>query len=251
MKLSALIITFNEEKHIEQCIRSLKNVTDEIIVVDSYSTDKTPDICNKLEVTFILNRYKGQVQQKNFALSKASFDHVLSIDADEELTEELKASILKEKALGFPYDGYYFKRLNNYGGKWVRHGGWYPEWKLRLWNKNKASWLGTNPHDKVVLDHPHNSKKLTGHLLHFAFDSEAEHERRISQYAKIGAESLFSHGKRSSILHRLLSPVLKFVRDYFFKLGFLDGKTGFTIARLSAKTKYLKYKELSKLHKQR
>ncbi|MEQ8470943.1 MAG: glycosyltransferase family 2 protein [Marinoscillum sp.] len=249
MKLSVLIITFNEEKHIEQCIRSVKKLSDEIIVVDSFSTDKTQEICKRLEVKLYLKEYEGQIEQKNFALSKAQYDHVLALDADEMLTDELSAEILSEKAQGFPSDGYSFRRKNNYAGHWIRYGGWGTQWKLRLWQKDKAIWAGSNPHDKVVLRNPHNHKMLSGYFLHFAFKSIAEHRERIETYANLGAQSLFERGEKTSPILIILSPAFKFLKDYFFRLGFLDGRMGWEIALLSAKSRYLKYRTLQKLIK--
>lgn len=251
MKLSALIITFNEERHVEQCIQSLKNVADEIIVVDSYSTDKTQEICQKHGVTVINHLYESQIEQKNFALTKAQHDFVISVDADEVLTPELQNAIKIEQSNGFPCDGYYLNRLNNYAGKWIKHGGWYPEWKLRIWNKHKAHWGGLNPHDKVVLHKSGNTKKLDGNLLHYAFESIAEHESRIDSYAAIGAKSLYDKGKKSTLLLRVFSPIVKFARDYFLNLGFLDGHAGLTIARLSARSKSLKYQKLKEMDKRK
>ncbi|HEX3008578.1 MAG TPA: glycosyltransferase family 2 protein [Bacteroidales bacterium] len=144
--ISAVIITFNEENNIERCIRSLEGIADEIIVVDSYSTDNTVEIALNLGAIVYKQVFLGHVEQKNFALSKTSHSHVLSLDADEELSDKLRESILEVKE-NWTHDGYYFKRLTNYCGRWIKHTSWYPSKKLRLWDKAKGEWGGVNPHD--------------------------------------------------------------------------------------------------------
>ncbi len=250
MKVSGVVITYNEAQHIESCIRALQRVTDEVIVIDSFSRDNTAEICMNLGVKFFTNSYEGQVQQKNYALKKTSFEIVLAVDGDEVLSEELINSINLEKSQGFPCAGYELNRLTNYAGHWIKHGGWYPDWKLRLWYKSKGSWKGQNPHDRVMLDHGLKPKRLKGDIFHYAFESVSEHQSRIENYASIGAESMYSLGKKSNWFLVLLSPMWKFMRDYVIKGGFLDGKYGLIIARLSAKSKYLKYKKLLALQQE-
>ena len=249
MLVSGLVITYNEQEHIEACIRSLLQVADEVIVVDSYSSDDTVSICEKLGVKVIQHEYFGQIQQKNFALTHANYQYILALDGDEVLSTSLIQAILSEKKKGFAHSGYLLDRLTNYGGKWIRHGGWYPDWKLRLWNKEHGVWGGNNPHDKVSLTDGSHPVKLNGHLLHYGFASSKEHAKRINNYALIGAKSLFESGKRTYLLHPALSFIWKFVRDYLFLGGFLDGYTGFQIALLSATSKYKKYKKLLELQK--
>lgn len=249
MKISGLVITYNEELYIEKCIQSLLCVCDEVIVVDSYSTDQTPEICKQLGVTFISHPYAGQIEQKNFALNQAKYEYILALDGDEVMSQELINSILKIKSHGKAQIGYEINRLTNYAGQWIRYGGWYPDWKLRLWKKSEGQWQGKNPHDQVILRNGQKPEKLQGHLLHYAFDSVNEHVLRIENYAQIGAQSAFDSGKRSSILLIVLSPIWKFVRDYFLKAGFMDGFLGFHIAILSAKSKFLKYEKLYKLQR--
>lgn len=249
MKVSGVIITYNEAQHIESCIRALQEVTDEIIAVDSFSCDDTPEICMNLGVTFYSKAYEGQIQQKQYALSKANYSMILAVDGDEILSDQLIQSIQEEKANNFPFAGYEMNRLTNYAGKWIKYGGWYPDWKLRLWHKSKGSFQGQNPHDRVILDEGLTSKRLKGELVHYAFDSVAEHRSRIDNYATIGAQSALSSGKQSNVLMLLVSPIWKFIRDYLLKGGFLDGKYGLIIALLSAQSKYLKYKKLRQLQK--
>ncbi|MTI29248.1 glycosyltransferase family 2 protein, partial [Cytophagales bacterium RKSG123] len=149
-KISAVIITYNEEKNIQRCLESLKGVVDEIVVVDSLSTDNTKKICEKFDVHFIENPFEGHIEQKNYAMGCARNDYVLSLDADEALSPKLKESILKVKE-NWTADFYSFNRLNNYCGQWIRHSGWYPDKKIRLWDRRKGKWGGKNPHDNVVM----------------------------------------------------------------------------------------------------
>src|SRR5689334_8148283 len=151
MRLSVVIITFNEEKNIGRCIDSVKKVADEIVVVDSYSKDRTKEICQEKGVRFIENAFGGHIQQKNFALSQSTYDFVLSLDADETLSEELERSVLKVKANG-THQSYSMNRVTSLGKSWMYTTDWYPDRKLRLWNKNIGSWGGYNPHDRVIVE---------------------------------------------------------------------------------------------------
>ena len=150
VKISAVIITQNEERNIGRCIDSIVSVADEIVVIDSYSTDRTCDIALEKGARVVKHPFKSHIDQKNYAITQASYDVVLSLDADEYLSEELTKSILGVKE-SWPFEAYRMNRLSNYGGKWIRHGNWYPDQKIRLWNKRKGLWGGENPHDKVVL----------------------------------------------------------------------------------------------------
>src|SRR6476620_7997347 len=150
IKLSVVIITFNEERNIGRCLKSVKEVADEIVVLDSFSKDKTREICESHGARFIQHAFDGHIQQKNRAITFAAYPHILSLDADEALDETLIDSIKKIKQ-NFTKDGYYLNRLTNYCGHWVRHCGWYPDRKLRLADSRKGHWTGVNPHDKYEL----------------------------------------------------------------------------------------------------
>lgn len=244
--ISAVIITYNEEKSIARCIKSLQPVCDEIIVVDSYSSDKTEKICRDLGVKFFQNPFDGYREQKNYALQYASNDYVLSLDADEALSEELKDEILKIKD-SLKYDCYYFNRLNNYCGQWIYHSNWYPDKKLRLFNKQMGSWGGINPHDKFVPNKACKSKHLKGDILHWVLDSYEAHINKANNFSTIAAREYFNLGKRSSILKILLNTAWRFFKAYILKLGFLDGFNGFVISSFSAYTSFLKYVKLRQL----
>jgi glycosyltransferase involved in cell wall biosynthesis len=246
IKLSVAIITFNEENRIARCLESVLTSADEIIVIDSHSTDKTEDICQKYPVTFIKNPFKGHVEQKNFAFSKTNFDYVLSLDADEVLSKELQQEILKIKQNPLE-NAYSFNRLTNYNGHWVRFCGWYPDEKVRIVNKKFARWGGTNPHDIIILDQGIVSKKLDGDLLHYSYDSISSHIDQTNKFTTIAAKAAFGKGVRSNWFKIMTRPVLKFFRDYFYKLGFLDGKYGLIICVINGLSAFLKYSKIKEL----
>lgn len=244
--ISAVIITFNEERNIERCILSLKDVVDEILVVDSFSEDKTKEICLNHQVRFLEHKFEGHIQQKNWAKSQAKYKYVLSLDADEALDDRLRQSILSAKN-NWQFNAWEMNRLTNYCGKWIRHSGWYPDRKIRLFDKGKGDWGGKNPHDTFI---PLNKKEigyLEGDILHYSFYTKEQHLKQIEYFSSISAKALYENKKRSSLLKILFKPVARFVKAYIVKLGFLDGKAGYTIARLSAYANYLKYLKLKKL----
>ncbi len=246
MKISVVVITFNEAKNIARCLQSVKNIADEIIVVDSFSTDETCSIAASYRAKIIHHKFEGHIQQKNFAKNLAANDFVLSLDADEVLDDNLKSSILEIKS-GGSFDGYKMNRLTNYCGKWIHHSGWYPDTKLRLWNKNKGNWGGENPHDEFFLVLNSSIKHLKGNILHYSYYTLADHDKQIEYFTNIASKAAFANGRRSSIFKIIFSPTIKFLKMYFFQLGFLDGYFGFVIARKSAYAAFLKYKKLQKL----
>lgn len=243
IKISAVIITYNEEKNIGRCLDSLMTIADDIVVVDSFSTDKTEEICREKGVRFVQNKFLGHIEQKNFAITQALHHYVLSLDADEELTPELAESINQVKK-NWDADGYFINRLTNYCGSWIRHGGWYPDKKLRLWDSRKGKWTGMNPHDRYELRQNSSTRHLTGDLLHYSFYSISQHVNQINYFTDISSETLFQKGKKAGIFMILFSPIFKFLRDFFLKGGFLDGYYGFIICSLSSYAKFLKYSKL-------
>ncbi len=242
-KISVVIITANEEKNIERCLLSVKDVADEILVVDSFSTDRTQEICLKYNARFIQHAFEGYIEQKNWAASQAQYDYVLSLDADEALSEELKTSILKVKEI-WNADGYTFSRLNNYCGKWIRHTSWYPSRKLRLWDRRKGKWDGLNPHDKFEMEKGAIIKRLKGDLLHYPYNNINEHIQQINKFTDILSDAYLQKGIKSSIGHILFRPFWRFFRDYFIELGILDGLYGFVISINGSYEVYLKYLKL-------
>ena len=250
IQLSVVIITFNEEKNILRCLKSVQDIADEIVVIDSFSTDATKDICIENNVRFIENKFEGHIQQKNFAAAQARYDYVLSLDADECLSPKaiLDISTLKKN---WQFDGYFLNRLNNYCGKWVKHGGWYPDKKLRVWDRRLGTWQGTNPHDEYRMEKSATLSYLKSDILHFTIENRQQHIVQIQKFSKIGAQARFEKGKRSNLLFAYFSFVRKFVSGYLLKLGFLDGKEGFQIAYLSAWSRYLRHYNLIQLHSKR
>tara|TARA_R110000868_G_scaffold5395_1_gene32776 strand:+ start:2698 stop:3450 length:753 start_codon:yes stop_codon:yes gene_type:complete len=246
-KISGVIITFNEEKYIEKCLASLVGVVDEIVVVDSYSTDKTKEICEKYNVVFIEQKFLGYLEQKNFALEKTSYEYALSLDGDEALSKELQQHILSIKD-NLKYDGYQLNRLNSYCGKWVKHSNWYPDTRIRLLKKGTGKWVGKNPHDFLELNKGGTLGKLNGDLLHWAYDTYSEHFLKVNNFTDIAAKSHIQQNKKKVGYFKIfINPTWKFFKNYFIRLGFLDGFTGFIICSFEAFgtfVKYIKIKEL-------
>ena len=250
IQLSVVVIAYNEERSIARCLDSVKDLADEIIVVDSYSTDKTGEICTSRGAKVIQHKFDGHIQQKNFALEKATFQHVLSLDADEVLSDELRTSIAAAKS-EWRYDGYRMNRLTNYCGAWIRHGGWYPDRKIRLFDKSKGKWTGINPHDRYELIDSHDPVGfLRGDILHYSYHSISDHIKQVDYFTEISAQVLFEKRKKCSFVRQIISPAFRFVRDYFLKCGFLDGYYGFVICIISSHAVFLKYTKLRELWKQ-
>ncbi|MCK5906610.1 MAG: glycosyltransferase family 2 protein [Flavobacteriales bacterium] len=249
-KISATIITKNEEESIERCILSLKKVADEIIVIDSYSTDDTEIICNNLNVKFFKNKFEGHIQQKNFAISKAENDYILSLDADEALSERLIEEILLLKS-NMKYQAYKINRLNNYMGKWIKFTDWNPDWKIRLFDKNIAEWGGMNPHDFVILNKTIKVEKLKHRIRHWVIEDIETHSRKANQFSTIGAQSYYDKGIKSNYFKITFNPSWSFLKSYFLKLGFLDGIEGLSIAAISSYTVFLKYLKLYQIQNKR
>lgn len=249
-KISGVIIAFNEEQYISKCLESLKGVVDEIVVIDSFSTDKTVKICKEYGARVIQRAFVGFTDQKNFASEQAQFDYVLSLDADEALSEELRDSILKLKPT-LSAEGYSFNILNHYCGQWIRHSNWYPGTKTRLFNKNKAYWYSpTNIHETIKLTNPSSLVKLKGDLLHWAYDSYTEHHKKNDTYTTLAAVNYVKNkGKKISIFKVVINPFWKFFKNYFFKKGFLDGFQGFVICSMAGYSTFLKYIKIIELQK--
>jgi len=247
-KLSVVIITYNEERNIARCLESVQEIADEIVVVDSNSTDKTTDIAGKYGSTIYFQEFLGHIQQKNLALEKASHTFVLSLDADEALSETLKQSIreIKENP---QYNAYSFNRLTNFCGKWIRHTGWYPDRKVRLFDKSKAHWGGENPHDKIILENHASPSHLQGDLLHYSFYSIDEHVHQIDKFSTIKAREKFAKGRKAPWSYLVFAPPVKFLKHFIFKAGFRDGFYGYVISKNSAHSNFLKYAKLRAMWK--
>lgn len=244
--ISVVIITFNEEKNIERCLQSVQGVADEIVVLDSLSTDRTREICQRFDVKFLEQPFLGYVEQKNRALEFATYPHVLSLDADEVLSDELKRAILKVKE-NWEHDGYCFNRLTNYCGTWVRHCGWYPDRKLRLFDKRKGRWSGSMIHERYLLDGNVAPSHIQGDLLHYSYYTIDQHIDQIRKFTTTMAQVQFEKGKYPGLATLVLNPLWCFIRQYFVRLGFLDGFHGLVICTLSACANFIKYAKTREL----
>ncbi len=247
-EISVVIMTLNEERNIERCLQSLAGIADEIVVVDSNSTDRTEEICLRFGARFIRHPFEGYVEQRAHCIEQAVNDFVLVIDADEALSPQLAESIklVKERP---EYDGYYFNRMASYCGQWIRHGEWYPDRKLRLVDRKKAMVVGRNPHDEIRMLPGATQKFLKGDLLHYTYYSVDEHIHQINRFTTIQAKGNFERGKRPSWFQIFFAPLYKFFKSYFLRLGFLDGYYGLLISRNSAFSTFLKHAKLMAMYK--
>jgi len=233
----------NEADRIADCLASLE-FCDEIVVVDSHSTDRTREIAAGRRGARVIERdWPGHVAQKEFAIRQAAHDWVLCLDADERVSPELRAQILALRDAGFPDKlGWRFPRLSSYLGRWMPRGSWYPDHQLRLFDRRRGRWGGYDPHDRVELDGPIGT--LSGHLLHHPYRNLADHLRTIDSYTTIMAEGLHRRGKRARLFDIIMRPGVRFVRDYVIKGGVLLGWRGLVQAFLAAHYTRLKYMKL-------
>ena len=242
--LSVVVITFNEEANIARCLAALAGVAEEVLVVDSFSTDRTAEICRQHGARVVQNAFVGYVEQKNFATAQARFDHVLQLDADEVLTDELRQSI-REAKQNWQHAAYSLARLTNYCGRWVRHGGWYPDRKLRLYDRRLGHWQGLLLHERYEVAPGHSTGQLRGDALHYSYHSIAQHVSQLNKFTSITAQELSLKGKTNvTLFHLVAKPLWKFVHGYVFRLGFLDGFAGLSIAFISAVGVFLKFAKL-------
>lgn len=238
MKISATIITYNEERNLPRAIESLR-CADEVVVVDSGSNDRTVEIAEKLGARVVESPWPGYAKQKNFAAESAKYDWILSIDADESLSEALEGEIWRLKKTGPTFDAYTMPRLAQYLGRWIRHSGWYPDRKVRLYNRLKADWTGDYVHESVKVGG--SLGHLESNLLHFTCESLSEHLRTMDRYTTLAAEQLIANGQRATWARLVLEPPWTFFRTYVIKLGFLDGIEGLCIANMAALYNFVKY----------
>ncbi len=244
VNISGAIVTLNEEANIERAVRSL-HFCDEVVVVDCGSTDRTCRIAESLGSRVIESEWRGYAKQKNFCARAAANDWIFSIDADEEVSAELAQEIEEIRRKGTEHAGFDFPRLARYRGVWIRHSGWYPDRKVRLYRRGAAHWIGDYVHESVEV--AGSVGRLNGNLLHYTCDSAEEHLRTIERYTDLAARELHDHGGRAP-RHRLFAaPPAAFLRAFVWKLGFLDGAAGFAIARMAALYAYKKYAKARRL----
>ena len=244
MTLSVCMIVKNEEACLERCLASVRGLADEIIVVDSGSTDGTVGIAKQMGAQVFELDWPGFGPQKNRALSYASKDWIFSIDADERVTPELRAELehaMRENIA----EGYFCPRLSQFCGKFIRHSGWYPDYVLRLFKRGAGRFSDNLVHESVVLEG--RTVKLKSPLLHYSYLTADDVERKVEHYSNAAAQQMFKAGKRSSWIGAALSGSWAFVRTYLIRKGLLDGSAGWNIARMNARTTYLKYRKLEAL----
>jgi glycosyltransferase involved in cell wall biosynthesis len=246
-KLSVVIITLNEEDRLEEALKSCSGLADEIVVVDSYSTDNTCKIAERYDAVIHKNTFVDYGSQKNFALEKASYEWILNLDADERISGRLKEEILefKKKEI-IRADGYRINRKTFYLDRWIKHSGWYPDRKLRLFKKSKSKWQG-RIHEGLILDG--KTEHMPGDILHFTYRDMTDHIDRLNRYSRMQARDIVDKKKRLLYLRALLLPPVTFIRFYIWKMGILDGFPGLIIALVSSwatAMKYLKAVELKR-----
>jgi glycosyltransferase involved in cell wall biosynthesis len=248
-KLTAAIITFNEEKNICRCLESVR-WTDELIVVDSFSTDRTVELARQYTDKVLQRTWAGHVLQKQFALEQATGDWIISLDADEELSPGAAAEI-KSVLSAAPADvnGYSFPRQSFYLGRWIKHGGWYPDRKVRLVRRGHARWGGEDPHDKLAADG--QTRELRGKINHYVYADISQQLRTVDSFSRITAQQWHEQGRRAGAGVMIFKTVGKFFETYVWKLGMLDGMPGLIISGISSYYVFLKYAKLWELQKGR
>lgn len=239
MKISAVIITHNEARNIGRCLASLKGVADEVVVLDGHSTDRTVEICREHGARVMGQDWLGYSATKNLGNEMASHPYILSMDADEALSPELKASVLavKDSLSG----AYSLNRLAFYCDRPIRHGGWYPDVKIRLFPRERARWEGAFVHEELRVDAGVPVTHLEGDLLHYTYYSVAEHRERARRYADLAAVRLRGRGKAGLLVKAIFSPAWRFFQMYCLKLGVLEGWRGWRIAMIAAREVFWKY----------
>ncbi len=242
--VSVCVVALDEEANIEECLRSA-DFAQEWIVVDSHSKDRTRELAAARGARVIERDWPGHVEQKNFAIDQAAHDWVLCLDADERVSPELRASILGSLARPDLPDGFEMARRTWYLGRWIRHAGWYPDRKLRLFRRSRGRWGGVDPHDHVHVEG--RVARLHGDLLHYSYRSIADHLRTIDSFTTIAAREKLAQGRSAGVTDLALRPIGKFLRMYVAKAGFRDGVPGFVVSVTGAYYVFLKYAKLWEL----
>jgi len=247
IKLSVIIISLNEERNIGRCLASLKGLADEILVLDSFSIDKTKEIAESYGAKVIQKEFEGYVKARRDVESMAENDFIFAIDSDEALSEKLFNSIFELKK-NWKKAGYFIARKTNYCGTWISHSGWYPDRKLRLYKRGSGKWTGKYVHEKFILFSGQKKGKLKGDLLHYSYYSIQDHWDRTEKYAHLAALELFEKGNKTSGFQAYFKTIVRFLRDFIKNLGFLDGNKGFTICKINAWGTFQKYNKLQELN---
>lgn len=236
---SIVLIAKNEAANISACLKPLQGLTDDILVIDGFSTDGTVEICQGLGARVIPYKWLGYSGTKNFGNEQAKYDWILSMDADEVVSEELFNSLknlqIEENTV------YALDRMTDLYGTWIKHSGWYPDWKIRLFNKKQVYWEGDFVHESLFVPSGFKTVKLKGILEHYSYKNAEDHFLRIERYAQLSADELAAQGKKATFVKLYLSPIARFIKTLFFQRGILDGKAGWTIAKRNAWLVYRKY----------
>ena len=241
-KISAVLITYNEEEKVRRALRSLESVADEIVVVDSYSSDGTVETCRHYTDRVLLKSWEGYCQQKQFATDQASHDWILSLDGDEMLSPQLAQESLEWKGQGSSRKGYYLPRKTFFMGRWIEHTTWYPDWQLRLFEKTSGRWEGGRVHESVRVTGP--TGRFKGQIYHHTYASFSEYLEQLERFSSLAAQDYFDGGKRADWTHLLMHPPVIFLKNYLFRRGFLDGIPGLAVSFLAAVSSLFKYLKL-------
>ena len=247
-KLSTVIMTFNEEAKIERCIRSVLSISDEVVLLDSFSTDKTVEIAQSLGAKIIQHKFLGYIKQRELSIQHATYDFVLALDADEFLSESLSEEIKLIKS-NAKYDAYYLNRSNAINNYFLKHGSWFPHRIIRLFFKNKIKCVGNPPHDKIETLGGATSSRLKGLLMHHCNEDIHDRVITLNNHSTIAAKHRFKLGHRTNYFRILIKPIWKFIVEYFLRLGFLDGFYGYLMAKTTAQYIYLRESKLMELHR--
>jgi hypothetical protein len=243
-RFTAILLTLNEEPNLPRALGSLEGIADEVVLVDSGSTDRTLEIAAQRGARVIVRKWTDYSSQRNFAAAQASHDWILTIDADEELSGELRKSLADWKQSEARYAGYQVARLANYLGRWIHYSGWYPDLNVRLYHRERARYKGA-VHERMMVDGPLGL--LEGDLLHYAYPAAEEHAAKVEAYSSLAAAQLFEGGRRQWRVAMIFAAPWALLRAYVFQQGFRDGAQGWTIARMAARYVYLKYRKLGVL----
>ncbi len=249
--VSAFVIAYNEEENIADCIKSLL-FCDEVILIDSFSTDRTAEIAKTLGATIIQRKWAGYRDQKAYGLSIVKHQWVLNLDADERVDEQLKGNILKVlqeiKQTGndnFKISGYYINRVVFYLGRWWRKGGWYPEYRLRFFRKSDVTWGGEEPHEKPIIKG--KTKQLGGEIQHYTYKNIDDQLARLQNFSSISAFEEYKKGTKASLKLLLINPILRTLKFYIFKKGYREGIAGLIVALFEGYYTFMKYAKLWEL----
>lgn len=248
-RISAVIITHNESENIAKCLQALQQVADEIVVVDAFSDDDTVALCTDVGAKVIQRKWEGYSAAKNYGNEVAKNDWILSIDADEVLSPELMSTISRLRLQ--KGEVYALDRINYFCGQWIKHCGWYPDWKIRLFHRKEVQWEGDFVHERINVPSSIVTKKLKGYLHHYSYQSIEDHLARIEKYSDLAAQELFGANKHPGKLRVLLSPPIRFWKVFLFKLGFLDGRNGYIISKNDSHFVKRKYQKLEALYQQK